>query len=151
MDRRKTIDALNRLLVIMHRSLARYIVDASPWTPPALQAEAGQAQLLLTNLVADEKLYAEKLADLIMTRGGTLDLGDFPMQFTDTNDLALDFMLGELLHCQRQDVALIEACARDLAADTEAKTLADEILGNARGHLQSLKDFFAAAKPVSAG
>ncbi len=148
MDRRKIIDALNRLLVLMHRSLARYVVDAAPWVPPNMP-QASQAQLLLANLVADQKMYAGKLADMVISDGGTLDFGEFPMQFTDINDLSLDFMLGEILNCQRQDVAAIEACARDLAADNSAKALADEILGNARGHLQSLKDLAGAKKPVA--
>src|SRR3954469_23219240 len=113
MDRRKITDVLNRLLVIEYRSLARYIVDAAPWTP-AEQTAASQAQLLLANIVADQKLYASKLADLIIGEGGTLELGEYPMHFTDTNDLALDFMLGEILHCQRQDVAAIEQCIREL-------------------------------------
>ena len=66
------------------------------------------------------------------------------MEFTDTHDLSLDYLLGKLAFYQKQDIAAIEQCVPDLAGDPQGRALAEEALGTARGHLESLEELLAA-------
>ena len=62
------------------------------------------------------------------------------MEFTDLNLLSLDYLLTELVRWQKADVQAIEQLAAELAEGSEDRALAEEVLGNARGHLQSLEE-----------
>src|SRR5262249_10499764 len=128
--------ALNRLLVILYRSLPMYLADAAPWTRPADE----EAKKVLGHIVADYKKYAGRIAELLLERRHVLGFGEYPMAFTDTHDLSLDYLINELISYQKQDIGAIEQCGADLRTDLPAKALAEEILGNARGHLESLEE-----------
>ncbi len=136
----KSNDVLNRLLAIVYRSFALYVADATPWTQPG----DDRAKKVLHHIVADQKVYAQRIVDLLFERRAQIYFGEYPMTFTDTNDLSLDYLLNELLYYQKQDIAAISQCARELAADAEARNLAEEILGNAQGHLESLEELLTA-------
>ncbi len=71
------------------------------------------------------------------------------MTFTDTHDLSLDYLVNELVDYQRQDIAAIEKCVVDLNADGNGRALAEEVLGNARGHFESLKELLKPAIAAS--
>jgi hypothetical protein len=128
----EVIDTLNRLLAIEHRSLPMYLADADPWVArehePLLRA--------LQNTVADQRAYSQRIAELILDRGGLLEPGEYPMEFTDLHFLSLDYLMGRLLESQRQAVAEIEQCVRRLQADPQALALAQEVLGSQRAHLE---------------
>lgn len=130
----RNIDALNLLLARQYRSLAMYLTDACPWVGGDEQAEA-----TLVNIVTDQNRMVRRIADLILDRRGAVDPGEFPMEFTDTHMLSLDFLLTELIHYQKQDVASIEDCVRRLARDPEGRALAEEALGSERAHLEALE------------
>ncbi|MBI2826048.1 MAG: hypothetical protein HYX69_15290 [Planctomycetia bacterium] len=130
------INVLNRLFEILHRSLPTYLTDACPWTHPG-DEKASEA---LGHIVADQRSMAGRVAELIDARGGRVAMGSFPMQFTDTNLLSLDYLLRELVRCQRADVAAIEKCVRDVSGDREARALAEEVLGAERAHLEVLEE-----------
>lgn len=135
-----SVDTLNRLLRIVYRSLPMYIAGTSPWT----SRTDGRAEAVLAQLVADAKLYAQKIADAVLDRNSVLEPGSFPIEYADVHDLSLDFLIGELIESQRRDIAAIERCVHALARDRAAKALAEEVLGNARGHLESLEELTAA-------
>lgn len=132
---------LNRLLVILHRSFAMYLADARPWTHAGDQ----EALKVIGHLVDDQKRYARRVVDLLMDRRVAFGWGEYPIIFTDTHDLSLDYLLTEVIHYHKQDIQAIEACVRDLGTDLTAKALAEEILGNARGHLESLEELVTAS------
>lgn len=136
MPQPSSIDVLNRLLRILYRSLPLYLDGTSPWT----SRTDGRAEAVLAQLVADCRHYAQKTADAILDRNGILETGSFPIQYADVHDLSLDFLIGELIESQRRDIKAIEACVDKLARDRAAKALAEEALGNARGHLESLEE-----------
>ena len=71
--------------------------------------------------------------------GGHPSPGAFPYQFTSVHDLAIDYLLERLIECQRRDVTRIGRCVDDLAGLPQHAALAEEILGNARGHLETLE------------
>lgn len=127
---------LNRLLVILHRSLPMYLADAAPWKHLGDEAAAN----VLGHLVADYRMYAGRIVNLLLERRQRLEFGDFPMVFTDTHDLALDYLVGELIYYQQQDIAAIQQCIAELKTDAVGQALAEEVLGNARGHLESLQE-----------
>jgi hypothetical protein len=127
---------LNRLLVIIYRSLPMYLADAVPWMHPGDE----KAKHVLNHIVADYRMYAGRIADMLLAGRARFSFGEYPMVFTDTHDLSLDYLIGELTYYQKQDVVAIEKCVADLKGDAAARTLAEEVLGNARGHLESLEE-----------
>ncbi len=130
----ETIPVLNRLLVLMCRSLAAYLAEARPWTRIGRQ----EIQTLLDRLAADQQRYARRVAEAITRRGARPNPGHFPVEFTAKNDLALDFLFREVVAHQEHDVAMIERCAAELETAPALHALAEEILGNARGHFDIL-------------
>ena len=72
------------------------------------------------------------------SRRHTIDPGEFPMTFTDLHDLSLGFLLNRLVEHQRHDVHAIERCVGQLHGDVEGHDLAQDILADARAHLQTV-------------
>ncbi|HEV3416411.1 MAG TPA: hypothetical protein VG056_06345 [Pirellulales bacterium] len=130
------IDVLGRLFRILYRSLPMYLAGADPWTHPGDEPAAK----VLADVVADQQLYAGRIAEAILQKRGRVDNGDFPMEFTELNMLSFDYLLTEMARRQKLDIAAIERCVADLASDLELQVLAEEVLGNARGHLESLHE-----------
>jgi hypothetical protein len=128
--------ALNRLLVTLHRSLPMYLADAAPWTHQGDE----RAQKVLGHIVADYEMYVGRIAELLLSRRQLAGFGEYPMVFTDTHDLSLDYLIGEMIFYQKQDIATIQDCVVSLQNDPAGRTLAEEVLGNARGHLESLEE-----------
>ncbi len=94
----------------------------------------------LADIVADQRLYCGRIAEAILQERGRFDSGDYPMEFTEYNMLSLDFLLTAMIRHQKQDIAAIERCVADLAGNMQYQVLAEEVLGNARGHLESLQE-----------
>src|SRR3954471_2043005 len=117
MKQASIVNTLNRLYLIENRSLAMYMVDACPWTHSG-DEKAAQA---MANIVADQKVMSQRLADLIDARGGRLHNGSFPMQFTDLNMVSLEYLVGEVARLLRQDIDSIRASIEKLAGDHEAQ------------------------------
>ncbi len=139
MARSNSNAALNRLLTIVYRSFPVYLADACPW----IHDGDARAKQLLDHIVADYRMYSQRLSDLLMERRALTGFGEFPMAFTDTHDLSLDYLLNEMAYYQKQDIAAIQQCGADLSGDPEARALAEEVRGNARGHLASLEELLA--------
>jgi hypothetical protein len=133
------IGTLNRLLRILCRSLPMYLEDAHPWT----DGESQPAQTALARLTADQRFFCRRIAQAISERGGQPEPGHFPMAFTGLNDVTFDYLLGQVVDKLRCDLSAIERCVADLASTPDARTLAEEVLGNMQGHwdiLKGLKD-----------
>jgi hypothetical protein len=132
----EAIQVLNRLLNILCRSLPAYLADAKPWS----RSNHRPLQAAFDRLVADQQLYARRLSDAITQRGARPDPGSFPPEFSAKNDLSLNFLLQNVIQCQRQDIISIEQCVAELESESVLHALAEEILGNAKGHLDILKE-----------
>jgi hypothetical protein len=78
------------------------------------------------------------VAEAIGERGGRPDPGRFPTEFAAKNDLSLAFLLREIVESQRDEIASIERCVGQLEAESALHALAEEVLGNAKGHLDIL-------------
>ena len=136
MNPSQAIDALNDLLVIQFRSFAQYLLA----THPLIQHGDDEAVEMILDIVEDQQKHCSRLADMIQRRGGRIEQGDFPMDFTDTHDLGIDFIIKKLTAEHLRDVEAIRSCVARLEGDVPGTVLAEETLGAARAHLDSLQE-----------
>jgi hypothetical protein len=143
---RKAIHALNRLLTTVYRSLPMYLTYATPWT------HHGDERIVevLRHIVADHKDTCARIAQFLQDHQAPVNTGDYPMSFTDLHDLSLDYLVSRLIRCQKQDLATIADCVRQLSSEPSAHCLAEEALGAARAHLESLEKLAVQTKQAPA-
>jgi len=134
--RMDTCRLLNQLISIHARSLPVYLMDAAPW----VAKRESHATDVLNIVAADHELTADRIAELVMERGGAVSLGAFPMPFTGLHDLSLEYLISQLVLHQRNDTQRIQQIVELLASDPVAKSVAEETLGAAKGHLESLEE-----------
>lgn len=134
-----TIEILNRVLVLVTRSFPQYLRYARPYFPP------GREDVLKTinEIVTSQEQFVERIGQYIFELGSLPDPGRFPIEFTDTHDLAIDFLIREAIGYQREDIANLQQCVDSLRLAPAAQSLAAESLGMAKGHLQSLEELAA--------
>jgi bacterioferritin (cytochrome b1) len=139
-----SIAALNRVLGAMLRSFPQYLRWSRPWVPP------GHERVLagLEKIVTEQDTLAERVFDAIDDLGGLPDTGEFPMDFTDTHDLAIDYMLREAVGYSQQDVAALEAVAANKNLAPQAEPLVAEGLNTAKRHLATLAGLVPAQPTV---
>jgi hypothetical protein len=130
------IRLLNELLRLLCRSLPAYLAEARPWA----HCEDQRLHVSLERLAADQRRYAERVAHAITELGSRPNSGHFPKGYAAKNDLALEFLRAEVIQQQEKDIAMIQRCAAGLEATASLHALAEEILGNARAHLEILKE-----------
>lgn len=140
--RRRAGRILNRLLSILHRSFAAYLASAAPWTR---RGDAPATEALL-HLVEDQERLAARVADMVLDFGERIEMGEFPMEFTGKNFLSLDFVLQELIRYQHHDIAAMERVGQQLVDVPAARMLAEEAIGMAKAHLETLDDLVHRAK-----
>jgi len=131
-----TIDVLNRLAVLHHRSLAMYMSYAQP----AWKRGDEKAKQTLALIAADEQATVDRLSQMISDANRNVRNGAFPMEYTGYHDLSFDFLLGKLIENQQDKILQIEEAVALLALSPMAKMAAEEALGAAKGHLQSLQE-----------
>jgi hypothetical protein len=127
--------ALNQVLITLHRSLPAYLSFADPWVAYGNE----EPRRILTRMVADKEQFVARLTALLDARRHTIDFGEFPMDFTSLHDVSLEYLLNQLVEHQRRDVQTIEATLGQLAGDAEGRALVEEILASSRRHLHSLE------------
>jgi hypothetical protein len=134
---------LNRLLALHHRSLAQYLRFASPtW----LRSGDERAQFTLEAIANDQQALVERIGEMIIELGGIVDHGCFPMHFTGYHDLSFDWLLTKLIEDQRRAIAMIQRGVSSLTLPM-AKAIAEEALGAAKGHLESLQELQRPSSP----
>lgn len=127
---------LSRVLATQTHSLPRYLQYAAPW----LHQGDERASAVLQLVSADQQRLAERIADYLLAHFGRVDSGEFPMEFTSMHDLSLDYLMQHLTDYQRTVIRRLEQCAQALSADSAAQALAQEALGAAKGHLESIEE-----------
>ena len=135
MASKSTIEVLNKLLVLHTRSLPMYLSYAQP----AWLRGDDHARETLQSIVEDQREIAERLGEMI-TEIGPLNEGGFSMVFTAYHDLDFNFLLDRMIELQRRDIATIEKLISQLVLVPMAKAIAEESLGAARAHLESLQE-----------
>ena len=127
---------LNRLLILHHRSLPMYLSYAAPWTQPGRES----ATQSLAWLVDAQNKMVDRLNEMILENGRVVDFGRFPLTFTSLHDLSFDYLLRQVIAQQERAVAEISVCVDALRLAPLAQALAQEALGEAKGHLDSLRE-----------
>ena len=130
-----TISVLNRVLEILERSFPQYLLYARPYVPP------GREGIMKTveQVVAGQDALAERVSQHIFESSGLPDHGDFLIEYTDTHDLGIDFLLQEAIDCTKQSVGDLEQSVDSLRLAPAAQSLASEALGMTKGHLELLQ------------
>ncbi len=129
-------DLLNQLVRMHAQSLATYLADATPSDAERLP----QHMQVLRTIAQDHRHVVDTVADEIIRRHGRVERGSFPMSFTALNDLSLRFLVTRLEAQQRSDISTLETMVESLRHDSRAQALAEDALGAAIGHLDSLLD-----------
>ncbi len=135
---------LNRLLAIIHRSFPQFLQFSRPYVPPGCENLAKT----LAVLVAEQNAIAARISRLIIAEQALPRSGEFPMEYTDMHDLSLDFLLQRATDYQQQDIQAIGALIEQLPHAPAAKSLAEEALGMAKGHLESLRELVEQRTPT---
>jgi hypothetical protein len=136
MNATESIPVLNRLLGLLCRSLPTYLAEVRTLGHP----EGEKIRLALHQLVADQRMYAKRIAEAITQSGGQPNSGRFPTDFAAKNDLSIDFLLREIIASHDRDVVAITQCVEQLEGESTLHALAEEVLGNAKGHLDILQE-----------
>jgi hypothetical protein len=131
----QVVGLLSQLFAIEYRSLSMYLGDAHPWR----RAGDERAASTLEDIVADQSALAARIAEAIQDLGGQVAPSNYPMDFTDTHDLSIEFLLHRLLERQRADIAAIERLIPRFGAHRIARELAEESLGSEKAHLEALE------------
>ncbi len=138
-----SIAALNTVLGVELRSFPQYLRWSRPWVPPGHEGDIEA----LERMVKEQDALAERVFDAIDDLGGLPDTGEFPMEFTDTHDLSIDYMLREAVGYCQQDVADLEAAAATPNLAPQAAPLVNEAANMAKRHLATL-EALVPPKPV---
>lgn len=131
-----TVDVLNRLLALHSRSLPTYLASAQPW----FAEHEEEATTVLRHIAESQELMVERLGTLVIEEGGVPAIGEFPMMFTDMHDLSMDYILPRLVEWIESDMSTIRECIGQLNGAPAAKAMAEEALGAAQAHLDSLHE-----------
>jgi len=131
-----TVQNLNRLLAILGRSFPQYLQYSRPYVPP------GRDSLVetLESIVFDQNAICQRISQILLDAHAPLRTGEFPMDYTDKHDLDIDYLVGVAAKFQEQDIASISQLVEQLQTAPAAKALAEEALGMAKGHLDSLRE-----------
>jgi len=127
------------------KSLPVYLSYARPYQ---LRGDEAAAEALNSISQAQQEM-ADRLAALVVEEDGVVINGDFPIYFTGLHDLSYDYLVKEMITLQKREIASIEAAANDLRLAPMARALADEALGEAKGHLDVLVELTGNATPAN--
>ena len=141
-SRRDTCDILNTLVRMHGRSLASYVHHAKPYDA----SRHPEGMKMIEHVVADQREMMDRIAEEILSRGALVQPGGYPASFTSLNDLDFDYLLKRMIEHQRRDVQVIDGLLPSLQHDTKAHILAEESLGAAKAHLDSLLDYQASSR-----
>ncbi len=140
MNQPNTVVLLNRLLAIVGRSFPQYLQYSRPHIGPGRNEVVETIQAI----VDDQNVLADRITSMLFDAEAPIRSGEFPMEFTDMHDLEIDFLVNVAVAYQQQDVEQIGEIVEALQGAPAAKSLAEEALGMAKGHLESLRELTAA-------
>lgn len=141
-----TCEALTRLWMIHNYSLASYL----DYAPPCWKDEDGAAAQVLRDVVADQKRMGDRIGTMVVGCDGDLKLGHFPSRFNTLHDLSAQFMWDELQRYQLRTIDAIEKLIPQFPRASIAEALAQECLGVAKAHLDSIREVSESKPRLSA-
>lgn len=139
MNRATLYSLLTQLLGIVAKSFPQYLRYSRPYIPPGRE----NVMETLEGIANDQDVLADRISQMITDVGAPLRTGEFPMEYTDTHDLGIDYQIAAAVEYQQQDIDSIRQIVDGLGDFPAAKALAEETLGMAKGHLESLEELTA--------
>ncbi|MFP6649024.1 MAG: hypothetical protein VB817_06170 [Pirellulaceae bacterium] len=130
----QTCSSLNRLSVAHSRSLTVYLQYAPPW----LEKGHEEVTTVLEQIVSDQEATVDRIGTMIQSAGEDIDPGKFPISFTGLHDLSIEYLVSLMIEGQREIISISEQAVSELAADAMAQAVAQEAVGAAKAHLDSL-------------
>ena len=130
----QTCSSLNRLSVAHSRSLTVYLQYAPPW----LEKGHEEVTTVLEQIVRDQEATVDRIGTMIQSAGEDIDPGKFPISFTGLHDLSIEYLVSLMIEGQREIISISEKAVSELAADAMAQAVAQEAVGAAKAHLDSL-------------
>jgi hypothetical protein len=130
------IRALYELLALTRGSFPHYLRHAHPYS---VRGER-ECLAVLSDVVADQEVLANRVVEQLERRGKQAPSVEFPMTFTDSHDLSLDYLVKRAIRYQRQDLAALQRLSDSLDCHQSIRSLVDEAKGMARAHLESLQE-----------
>lgn len=131
-----SIPALNRLMALLSRSFPQYLVYARPY----ITSGSDEKIETFVQIADDQTALRDRVASLIDQADAYVDTGAFPAEFASTHDVSIDYAVKLAIDHQTRDIAEIDDLLGDLRLAPAARSLAEEALGMARGHLESLQE-----------
>ena len=130
-----TTATLIRLSILHNRSLPMYLRYAEPW----LNDKDEEAAAVIESIAESNDEYVDRFADLINEAGEQVPPGDFPIVYSGYHDLTVDFFNASLdPRADGRHPYHFEQCIEDLRTVPMARAVAEESLGAAKAHLDSL-------------
>lgn len=133
------ISSLNRLHYMMLRSFTAYSVDVRPVTfrgPEAMRD-------LLRRIAEEQRLLADRIAEAIREQNAAVEPGQFPIEFTSWNDVALPRIVERSIELLRHVTAEAGAIA-DRDSGAPVYHFAKEVLNLTQRHLELLEEAIGA-------
>ena len=127
---------LAQLMAIVAKSFPQYLRYSRPYVPPGHE----NVMETLEQIASDQDVLTDRIGQMLTDLGAPLRTGEFPMEYTDTHDLGIDYQLTSAVEYQQQDIESIQKLIVELQPFPAAKTLAEETLGMAKGHLEALQE-----------
>ena len=128
--------ALTELLALMRRSYPQYLKFAHPYA----RQVSGEREAVLNDVAADQSLIADRAMQQLDALGVVPQRVEFPMEFTDSHDLSMDYLIERAIRCQELDLLALSELAEALPFNQSIRSLVDEAKGMTRGHLESLEE-----------
>lgn len=126
---------LQQVAALHHRSLPVYLTYARPW----VRYGSEDRETVIEDIAADHHELVERILRVLEEDGRPVSLGDFPMAYTDLNDLSLDFILQELTRYEQQLETTLRGYQSRLVAESIPYGIVDYAVGMAQAHLQILQ------------
>lgn len=133
----EAVEVLGQIVRLMGRSLASYLIHARP-IDAAAHPEGMQ---VWSDIARDQEELIERIAAEMMHRDAPVDRGQFPMHYTSLNDLSFRYLHQRMVESQKRLIIGLETAVEWLRNDIRARALAEEALGTAKAHLDSLLEF----------
>ncbi len=127
---------LSQLLAIVSKSFPQYLRYSRPYVPP----DRENVMETLESIALDQDVLSDRISQMIVDVGAPLRTGEFPMEYTDTHDLGINYQIVSAIEYQQQDIDSILQLVGQLQAFPAAKSLAEEALGMAKGHLEAMQE-----------
>jgi hypothetical protein len=125
---------LSRLSAIHNRSFPVFLLQSSSWVRGANDKPAET----LKRIAEANQVLVDRIGRELYAHQSVAEHGEFPMYYADWIDLSPTFMVNSAITEVRRDVAAINECVDELAEEPMLLALAQEALGEAKGHVDSL-------------